>query len=121
MGNVGGQPQAFIPFGRAAAPAVVPVVDAPADAVARRPRPPDNDEVGYSNFLRERSCVHYWIVEFLISSRAKLKSNESQRIQAKFRSNESQRIQAKFKSNESQRIQAKFTSNESQRIQAKFT
>ncbi len=37
-------PQAFIPFGRAAAPAVVPVADAPADPVAPRPRPPDNDE-----------------------------------------------------------------------------
>ena len=37
-------PQAFIPFGRAAVPAVVPVADAPADHVAPRPRPPDNDE-----------------------------------------------------------------------------
>jgi hypothetical protein len=35
---------AFIPFGRAAAPAVVPVVDGPVAPVAPRPRPPDNDE-----------------------------------------------------------------------------
>ena len=66
--------------------------------------------VRYSNFLRERSCVQYWIMKFLISSRAKFKSNESQWIQAKFHSNESQRIQAKFKSNESQPVQAKFKS-----------
>ena len=37
-------PQVFIPFGRAAFPAVVPVVDDPVAPVAPRPRPPDNDE-----------------------------------------------------------------------------
>ena len=44
MPKNGPPPQAFIPFGRAAVPALVPVADAFVDPVAPRPRPPDNDE-----------------------------------------------------------------------------